>query len=225
MTKLLLAEDDELTITMIAEFLATQKFELDIAKTGDDAREKMLFFHYDVIVMDWGLPKVTGIELCQEARQKGIKTPIIMLTGKGTLQDKEVGFNCGADDYLTKPFALKELLLRIRALLRRPLNYAGDVLQHRDLVVDTKSKQVSKNGIPLHLRPKEYSLLEFLLLHQGTIFSAEAILERVWASESESANDAVLTCVKRLRQQIDDQGQPSFITTVRGSGYMIAPQD
>ncbi len=210
---------------MIAEFLATQKFELDIAKTGDDAREKMLFFHYDVIVMDWGLPKVTGIELCQEARQKGIKTPIIMLTGKGTLQDKEVGFNCGADDYLTKPFALKELLLRIRALLRRPLNYAGDVLQHRDLVVDTKSKQVSKNGIPLHLRPKEYSLLEFLLLHQGTIFSAEAILERVWASESESANDAVLTCVKRLRQQIDDQGQPSFITTVRGSGYMIAPQD
>lgn len=225
MTKLLLAEDDELTITMIAEFLSTEKFELDIARTGDDAREKLLFFHYDVIVMDWGLPEITGIELCQEARQKGIKTPIIMLTGKGTLQDKEVGFNCGADDYLTKPFAMKELHLRIRALLRRPLNYAGEVLQHRDLVVDTKSKQVSKNGMPLHLRPKEYSLLEFLLLHQGTIFSAEAILERVWASESESANDAVLTCVKRLRQQIDDQGQPSFITTVRGSGYMIAPQD
>lgn len=225
MTKLLLAEDDELTISMIVEVLAPQKFELDISRTGGDAREKLLFYRYDVIIMDWGLPEITGIELCKEARQKGIKTPIIMLTGKSTLEDKEIGFERGVDDYLTKPFLAKELLLRIRALLRRPLNFTGELLTCKDIEVDTKSKRVSKNGTVIHLRPKEYSLLEFLLLHRGSIFSAEAILERVWASESESANDAILTCVKRLRQQIDEPGQPSIITTVRGSGYMIAPEE
>jgi DNA-binding response OmpR family regulator len=221
MTKVLLAEDDEMTVTMIVDALAPQKFQVDIATTGVDAREKLKFYQYDVIVMDWGLPGVTGIELCREVRNSGVMTPIIMLTGKDSIHDKETGFNSGVDDYLTKPFLAKELLLRISALLRRPANFVGEVFQCREIILDTKAKRVTKNGIQLRLRPKEFDLLEFLLRHKGTVFSTEAILERVWASESDSASDAIFTCVKRLRQQIDDKDGPSLITTVRGSGYMI----
>ncbi len=225
MTKLLLAEDDELTISAVVDVLTRERIEIDIATTGADAREKLLFFGYDVIILDWGLPGISGPELCKELRAAGVKTPVLMLTGKSSINDKEQGFSSGVDDYLTKPFHSKELILRVQALLRRPQNYVGEVLRCRRIVLDTKTKRVTKDGAELRLRPKEYDLLEFLLRHKGTIFSAEAIFERVWSSESESANDAIFTCMKRLRQQIDDEDNPSIIKTIRGSGYVIDAED
>ncbi len=225
MTKLLLAEDDELTISAVVDILTRERLDIDVAVTGTDAREKILFYGYDIIVLDWGLPGISGPELCKEIRDAGIKTPVLMLTGKSSIIDKEQGFTSGADDYLTKPFHSKELVLRVQALLRRPQTYIGDTIQCGKIILDTKAKRVSKDGTALRLRPKEYDLLEFLMRHKGTIFSAEAIFERVWSSDSESANDAIFTCMKRLRQQIDDEGAPSIIKTVRGSGYVIDDED
>lgn len=225
MTKLLLAEDDELTISGVVDVLTRERIDIDVAMTGTEAREKLLFYGYDIIILDWGLPGVSGPELCKEIRDLGIKTPVLMLTGKGSITDKEEGFSSGADDYLTKPFHTKELVLRVQALLRRPQTYLGDTLQCGNIILDSKAKRVTKDGNVLRLRPKEYDLLEFLMRHKGTIFSAEAIFERVWSSESESANDAIFTCMKRLRQQIDDEKGPSIIKTVRGSGYVIDADD
>jgi DNA-binding response OmpR family regulator len=144
-----------------------------------------------------------------------------MLTGKDTIKEKQEGFETGADDYLTKPFNMQELTMRLMALLRRPATYRSKVLQCRDIVVDTGSRKVTKGTVVVRLFPKDYLLLEFLMLHPNEIFSTEAILDRVWDSGSESSEDAVITSVKRLRKQLDDDGATSIISTIRGAGYRL----
>jgi DNA-binding response OmpR family regulator len=167
------------------------------------------------------LPELSGIELCRQYRSRGGTAPVLMLTGKGTISDKESGFDAGADDYLTKPFHMKELSMRLRALLRRATAFTGDVLRVKDIELEPSNHRATRNGADLNLLPKEFALLEFLMRHPNQVFSAEALLSRVWASETDTTVDAVSTCIKRLRKKIDSEDQPSLIRTVHGVGYKL----
>jgi two-component system, OmpR family, response regulator len=181
----------------------------------------VLFNQYDVIVLDWDLPGATGVEICTSFRAKGGNTPIIMLTGKSTLRDKEEGLDSGADDYLTKPFHIKELSARIRALLRRPLSVTGNTLKVGDITLCPISYKVTKAEQEVQLLPREFALLEFLMRHPGQVFGAEALLDRVWNSDSEASPDALRTCMKRLRKKIESPEGDSIIKTVHGVGYKL----
>lgn len=221
MAKILLVEDDAGLCRMINDWLTLEHHNLEISTDGKDGLEKMRFYQYDLAIFDWSLPQMSGIEILHEIRKLGLSTPVIMLTGRNTIVDKEEGLDAGADDYLTKPFHMKELSARIRALLRRPRAMVGEVFQCGDLVVDRGTYKVTKAGTELKLLPSEYALLEFLLRHPNQVFTQEALLDRVWSSESDATSNALTTCVKRLRKKIDSENQESIIKTVYGVGYKL----
>jgi len=220
--KILVVEDDRLLSRLVRDYLASEHHNVEVADTGSTGMEMLECFRYDAIILDWELPGMTGIEILKRFRAKGGKTPVLMLTQRGSINEKETGFDSGTDDYLTKPFEMRELSARVRALLRRPAVFTGRVLAVRDIALDPGSHKVTRNGQEVDLLPKEFALLEFLLRHPGEVFSAEALLDRVWSSESESTEEAVSTCVRRLRKKVDDEGKPSLIQTVHGVGYRLA---
>jgi DNA-binding response OmpR family regulator len=196
---------------------------VETARSGNEGKEKLLFGKYDLVILDWVLPEISGVVLCKEFRFKGGSTPVLMLTCKGDIPDKEMGFEAGADDYLTKPFHIRELSARIKALLRRPDRFEGRLLKVRDITLDTSTHRVTKAGKEIHLHPREYSLLSFLLLHPNQIFTADALLDRLWETESESAASAIVTAIYRLRKRLDSKDTPSIIETVHGYGYRLVP--
>jgi DNA-binding response OmpR family regulator len=220
--KVLVVEDDLGLCRMVKDWLTFEHHMVETANTGDEGLEKLQFYQYDVVVLDWELPEMTGIDICKQFRSKGGTTPILMLTGKGTIVDKETGFDAGADDYLTKPFHMKELSARLKALLRRAGPFTTDSLKFRDLMLEPDNHRATREGTDLALLPKEFALLEFLMRHPNQVFSAEALLSRVWSSESDATIDAVSTCIKRLRKKIDVEGQASVVKTVHGVGYKLA---
>jgi DNA-binding response OmpR family regulator len=220
--KILLVEDDTGLSRMVRDWLTFEHHLVETADNGRDGLDKLQFYQYDLVILDWELPEMTGIQICKEFRSRGGTTPVLMLTGKGTIGDKESGYDAGADDYLTKPFHMKELSLRLRALLRRGgTALQSDTLKFRDLELEPGSHRVTRQGKDLQLLPKEFALLEFLMRHPNQVFSAEALLSRVWASETDTTVDAVSTCIKRLRKKIDVDGQNSIIKTVHGVGYKL----
>jgi DNA-binding response OmpR family regulator len=220
--KILLVEDDMGLSRMVRDWLTFEHHLVETADNGRDGLDKLSFYQYDLVILDWELPEMTGIEICREFRTRGGTTPVLMLTGKGTINDKESGYEAGADDYLTKPFHMKELSLRLRALLRRGgATLQADQLKFRDLSLEPASHRVTREGKDLGLLPKEFALLEFFMRHPNQVFSAEALLSRVWASETDTTVDAVSTCIKRLRKKIDLEGQTSVIKTVHGVGYKL----
>jgi DNA-binding response OmpR family regulator len=221
MAKILLVEDDTGLCRMVKDWLTLEHHNLEIANDGKDGLEKLRFYKYDLVILDWTLPEMTGIEVLKEIRRLGLSTPVIMLTGRNTVPDKEVGFDAGADDYLTKPFHMKELSARLRALLRRPAAMVDEVLDFGDLRVDRGTYKVTKGGAEVKLLPTEYALLEFLMRHPNQVFTQEALLNRVWSSESDATANALTTCIKRLRKKIDSQDQESIIKTVYGVGYKL----
>lgn len=207
---------------MVRDWLTFEHHLVETADNGRDGLDKLAFYQYDLVILDWELPEMTGIEICREFRSRGGTTPVLMLTGKGTINDKESGYEAGADDYLTKPFHMKELSLRLRALLRRGgATLQADQLKFRDLMLEPASHRVTREGKDLGLLPKEFALLEFFMRHPNQVFSAEALLSRVWASETDTTVDAVSTCIKRLRKKVDVDGQTSVIKTVHGVGYKL----
>lgn len=222
MAKILLVEDDMGLSRMVRDWLTFEHHLVETADNGRDGLDKLQFYQYDLVILDWELPEMTGIQICKEFRSRGGTTPVLMLTGKGTIGDKESGFEAGADDYLTKPFHMKELSMRLRALLRRSSTaLQTDELKFRDLALEPSGHRVTRGGKDLSLLPKEFALLEFLMRHPNQVFSAEALLSRVWASETDTTVDAVSTCIKRLRKKIDVEGQTSIIKTVHGVGYKL----
>ncbi|MGH9552550.1 MAG: response regulator transcription factor, partial [Terriglobales bacterium] len=176
MSKILLVEDDEDLATVVSEHLSSERFDVDHVKNGRDALEVLRVSTFDLIILDWNLPHVSGLDVCAEFRRGGGMTPIIMLTGKKAIEEKEAGLDTGADDYLTKPFSLRELSARVRAGLRRPDKMLGAVLRVRDIEMDTDRYAVQKGGETLHLQPQEFALLEFFLKHPDQVFSPEALL-------------------------------------------------
>lgn len=206
---------------MIRDWLTIEHHNVEVVGDGKEGLEKLQFYEYDIVILDWALPGMQGVDILKEFRNKGGVTPVLMLTGKDAVTEKEQGFDAGADDYLTKPFHMKELSARLRALLRRPQAYVGDVLEHGSLSLDRSNYAVVRNGEQIRLLPKEFALLEFLMRHPNQVFSADALLNRVWASESDATIDALTTCIKRLRKKVDVQGQQSIIRTIHGVGYKL----
>jgi len=221
MSKILLVEDDDDLIGRIVQWLGFEHHTVETVKDGDDALDRMRFYDYDIVILDWGLPKLSGLEVCRTYRSSGGKTPILMLTGKNEVLEKEAGLDSGADDYLTKPFHLKELSARIRAILRRPYTFTGTVLQVGKIRLDPANHRVTRDEMEVQLHPKEFSLLEFFMRHPNEVFSPEALLSRVWSSESEASVDTVYTTIKTLRRKISPEAPTSFISNIPKLGYRL----
>ncbi|MBC7999202.1 MAG: response regulator transcription factor [Leptolyngbya sp.] len=223
MAKVLVIEDEPDFSDLIGGWLKTEHHTVETVDNGEDGLDRLKFYKYDIIILDWVLPGLSGVEVCSNYRSTGGTTPILMLTSKKHVDEKSAGLDAGADDYLTKPFELKELSARVRALLRRPTAFSGSILQAGSLALEPNSFKVTRGGAEIALLPKEFALLEFLMRHPGQVFSAEAILDRVWTSESEASPETIRTYIKRLRKKLDVEGQPSILGTVHGVGYKLDP--
>ena len=221
MPKILLVEDEPDFSILIGEWLRNEHHIVEVVETGEEGIDRLKFYQYDIVILDWMLPGVSGLDVCKSYRQGGGKTPILLLTAKKHVDEKEQGLDAGADDYLTKPFEMKELSARIRALLRRPSAFSGSVLQVGSLNLNPTTFKLTRIGEEIALLPKEFALLEFMMRHPNQVFSAEALLDRVWSSDSEASPETIRTYIKRLRKKIDVPGQPSILSTVHGVGYKL----
>lgn len=223
MAKILLAEDDRDLSEVITFALKTKGHIVQPAYDGISAAMYLKTGHFDLVIMDWMLPSLSGIEVCRQYRAAGGKTPVLVLTAKTTIDDRETGLDSGADDYLTKPFDQRELAARVRALLRRPDSVLSNTLTAGGVEMDTASCSVKLNGQALHLRPKEYTLLEFFLRHPNQAFSTDALLQRVWLDDSAATPDNLKTHVKMLRRKLGPEGD-AIIRTVKGRGYILVAE-
>ena len=221
MAKVLLVDDDESVTEIIEEILKRNGFVVDAASNVDDARAMLDGFAYDLIILDWVMPGMHGIDFLDLLRTRGLSTPVLMLTGMQTVSNKVQGLETGADDYLTKPFDKQELLARVRALMRRPKETTGNELTAGGVTIYPKSLRVTWNGIELKLTNLEYQMLELLMRNKNQVFSAEAIVERAWSSMSESSPDTVRSHIARLRKKFDGGPAPCPIQTVYGQGYIF----
>jgi len=195
---------------------------VDVATTGEEALNLLKTSNFDLIILDISLPGISGVEVLVQYRAMGGPTPVLILTGRGALKDKEEGLDNGADDYLTKPFHLRELSARMRAMLRRPRTTLDNTLRFKDLEMDPSSFRVYKGEEEVHLARMEFALLEFLIRHKGQVFSPEALLDRVWASDSERSPESLRTLIKKLRRKIDSPGEDTLIENVHGVGYRLS---
>lgn len=221
MTKVLVVEDDKALAENIKQWLHLQQFVVDVVMDGDDAEHYLKLSQYDVVILDWELPGKTGIEILRNFRASGKHTPVLMLTGKDAIENKEEGLDSGSDDYLTKPFHMKELSARLRALLRRPEETITGTIKVGSVSLDPFKRRVLKGEKEVDLLPKEFALLEFFMRHPGQVFTPEALVDRVWAATSEVSPESVKTYIARLRTKLDAPGSESTIETVRGAGYRL----
>lgn len=219
MAKILVVEDDKALRTTIVDTLEFDRHTVESVDSGDDALARLAASDYDLLVLDVHLPVHDGIEICKTYRARGGTSPVLFLTARNTISDKEQGFTAGCDDYLTKPFHVKELSLRTQALLKRGGSEKTDVLKIRDLELNRQTYSVCREGKDLGLSRMEFALLEFLMRNANQVFSAEAIISRVWPSESERSPDTLRTAIKKLRDKIDKAGEPSLIKNMHGIGY------
>lgn len=221
MSKILVAEDDETVSFALVEALESASHTVEAVESGKEAQERLRIYQYDLAIIDWGLPHVSGPTICKAFREAGGSMPILMLTARSKDIEKMEGLDAGADDYLTKPFSLGELLARVRALLRRPGKFVNPSLEVRGLVLDSNLCKVHRDNQEITLLPQEYSLLEFFMRNKNVVFDVNGILDRVWSSESEASEFAVRQCLMRLRKKIDRSGEESFIKTIKGIGYVL----
>jgi DNA-binding response OmpR family regulator len=225
MAKILLAEDDRDLAEVVSFALQSKGHMVQRVYDGNECSQYLQQCEYDLIILDWMMPCKSGLDVCKTFRAEGGRTPILMLTAKTKMDDRELGLDNGADDYLTKPFDQRELAARVRALLRRPDTVLGNVLKAHDIVMDTVSCTVTKGGEEVHLRPKEFSLLEFFMRHPNQTFSTEALLSRVWLDDSASTPDNLKTHIKMLRHKIDAGRTESIIKTIRRRGYVLSTSE
>lgn len=222
--RILVVEDEHKIAGALKRGLEQESFAVDVAYDGDDGLASALTDEYDVIVLDRMLPGLLdGAEICQEVRAAGIRTPIIMLTAKDKIGDRVAGLNAGADDYLVKPFAFEELLARIRALLRRPQDHIGNILELNDLTLDTQTYEVKRAGRSIQLSQREYALLEYLMRNQNRILSKSNIISHVWDYDADILPNTLEVYIGYLRTKIEKPFRgPELIHTVRGFGYKMA---
>jgi DNA-binding response OmpR family regulator len=222
--KILLVEDNSGITKAIAEALTDQHYVVEVAEDGALGLAFAETGSFDLIVLDLMLPKLDGITLCRQLRQRGDKTPILMLTSRDTSADKVLGLDVGADDYVIKPFDLPELLARIRALLRRGSITFAPVLEWERLTLNPNECQVMYNHCPLVVTPKEYALLELFLRNGSRVLSRSVIVERLWAFEDTPGEETVKVHLRSLRQKLKALGAPSnLIETIYGLGYRLNP--
>ncbi|HUP04808.1 MAG TPA: response regulator transcription factor [Bryobacteraceae bacterium] len=220
--RILLAEDEARVAAFIAKGLREQSYAVDVAGDGRQAAYLAGVNEYDLVILDVMLPLKDGHAVCRELRAAGLRTPILMLTARDAVDDRVAGLDAGADDYLTKPFDFKELLARLRALLRRPREVRPASLRVDDLTLDTASHAVSRAGKPVNLTAKEYALLEFLVLNQGRVMGRQQIAEHVWDESFDAFSNVIDVYVKRLRAKIETSPAHRLIRTRRGEGYILS---
>jgi len=218
--RLLLIEDDADLIRPLTLALKAVNFAVDTAKDGEQGLFMALTNNYDLILLDYNLPKLSGKEVAGKIRADGRGVPIIMITVRSEVEEKVDLLETGADDYITKPFVLSELLARIKAVLRRPANWQGRVLKFADLELDPDRFVVTKNGQRLILSAKEFALLEYLMAHVGRLLSRQEIMEHVWDENADPFSNTIEVHIMKLRQKIE-AGGPRLIFTVSGRGYKL----
>lgn len=221
--RILVIEDEQKLAEILLRSLRGEGFSADAAGTAEDGFDLAATDNYDLVILDLLLPDGSGTDLLRRLRQQKHKVPVLVLTARGDLDAKVENFEAGADDYLTKPFALPELLVRVRALMRRGPAVKEMVLKLVDLEIDRLTHQVRRAGRRVELSPKEYSLLEYLMLNPGRVLSRSMIIDRVWDQSFEGFTNIVDVYVRQLRRKIDEGFEPKLIRTVRGLGYALDP--
>jgi DNA-binding response OmpR family regulator len=219
--RMLLVEDERKVSELVARALRAERYAVDVADDGTQGWELAQTYDYDLIILDLMLPGLSGEELLRRVRRKDPHVPILVLTARGGTEDKVSNFEAGADDYLTKPFAFAELIMRVKALLRRGPVARSSVLRVADLELDRFTQQVRRAGRRIELTPKEYALLEYLASSPGRVFSRTMIIEHVWDQSFEGLTNIVDVYVRHLRGKVDDPFAVKLIRTVRGVGYGI----
>jgi len=223
--RVLLVEDHKPLVRALRQGLEEEGLAVDVALDGEEADFKARTSQYDAIVLDIMLPKKDGLTLLKEWRQAGLKAHVLMLTARGTLDDKVRGLDTGADDYLTKPFDLEELLARLRALIRRGHDVKDPVIRVHDLEIDTATRTVKRGGQAIHLTPREYALLQFLAFHRGRVVSRTMIWEHLYDEHDENTSNVVDVYIRYLRNKIDKGFEPPLIMTRWGEGYLLRGDD
>jgi two-component system copper resistance phosphate regulon response regulator CusR len=219
--RILLVEDNAVIAASLAKGLREEAYAVDVARDGEAAIYQAAMNPYDAIVLDVMLPKRDGFAVCRELRQRGLAVPVLMLTARDAVSDRIAGLDTGADDYLTKPFELGELLARLRALLRRGPALTPAVLRVGDLELDTHAQRVSRAGRPVPLTTREYALLEFLARNAGRIVGRAEISDHVWDDNYDPLSNLIESYINRLRRKLDLAGLPPLIHTRRGAGYVL----
>jgi DNA-binding response OmpR family regulator len=219
--RILLVEDERKVASFIARALRENAYAVDIAESGEKALELSMDVTYDAILLDVRLPGLSGIQVCRELRQQGTEAPVLMLTARSLVEQRVEGLDAGADDYLTKPFALAELLARVRALVRRGLHSGNAKLQYADLELDRHRHRATRGKEVVPLTSKEFALLELFMLHAPELVTRTEIIEHVWDRHFDSETNLVEVYVNRLRQKIDQNRPAKLIHTVRGVGYRL----
>jgi DNA-binding response OmpR family regulator len=219
--KILLVEDHKLLARSLKQALEEDGFAVDLAVAGDEADVKVRGAIYDVVILDLMLPKIDGLTLLKGWRRDGLTFHVLILTAMGTLEDKVLGLNLGADDYLPKPFELTEFLARVRALVRRGHQAKDPILRIHDLEIDTGARSVRRAGKDIYLTPREFSLLRFLCYHRGKVVTRSMVWEHLYDENDDNTSNVVDVYIRYLRNKIDKNFTPPLILTRWGEGYMI----
>jgi two-component system, OmpR family, copper resistance phosphate regulon response regulator CusR len=223
--RLLLIEDEEKVSRFIVKGLMAERFAVDVAAEGDKGLELARTYNYDLIILDLMLPGLSGTEVLRLVRRQNERVPVLVLTARDAITDKVRHFEIGADDYLTKPFAFAELLVRVKALLRRGAVSRPNTLRVADLEIDRLTQHVRRGGQRIELTGKEYALLEYLMTNAGRVLSRTMIIEHVWDQSFDGATNIVDVYVRHLRNKIDEPFERKLIRTVRGVGYAIGGEE
>ena len=219
--RLLVVEDEKKVAHFIRKGLAEEGYAVDLAHDGEEGLGMALDHVHDLIILDIGLPKMDGIGLLKRLREQNVKTPVLLLTVRATIENKVLGLDSGADDYLTKPFAFEELVARVRALLRRRVDTGPTVLQVGDLILDPARRVVMRGGQKVDLTSKEYALLQYFMENPGRVLSRAMITDHVWDYDFDTGTNVIDVYVNYLRKKIDSGREPKLIHTVRGAGYVL----
>jgi len=219
--RILIVEDEKKVAGFIKKGLEEETYAVDVAYDGEEGFHLASMNQYDLVILDLMLPKMDGLEVLTQLRDKKVNTPILLLTAKDAVEDRVTGLNKGADDYLTKPFAFSELLARIRSLLRRGQAETQTELKVGDLVLDMVSHKVSRNGEEIELTGKEYSLLEYFMRNEGKVLTRTMIAEHVWDYNFDTFTNVIDVYVNHLRKKIDKKYPAKLLHTLRGVGYVM----
>ena len=219
--KILVVEDQKDLNEIIVRKLKTEGYTVDAAFSGEEAEDFLACADYDCIIMDIMMPGKTGIGVLRDMRGMGNKTPVLLLTALGTVDDRVAGLDAGADDYLVKPFDFDELMARVRAMIRRGGDRATNHLQADDLKMDTLARTVTRGDVNISLTAKEFDILEYLLENRGRVLSRDKLSNQIWNYDYDGASNAIDVYVHHLRKKIEIEGKPAIIETVKGVGYII----
>ncbi len=219
--RLLVVEDEKKVARFVKKGLEEEGYAVDVAPDGEEGLGMALDGVHDLIILDIHLPRMDGLGVLQELRKKKVTTPVLLLTVRATIEDKVLGLDAGADDYLTKPFAFQELLARVRALLRRRADAEAPVLQVGDLTLDPARRLASRGGEKIDLTPKEFALLAYFMRNSGRVLTRTMISEHVWDYDFDTMTNVIDVYVNYLRKKIDAGREPKLIHTMRGAGYVL----